>query len=587
MSHQSSPALLISSNPVYRCVIFAEEYCSSPISLQAQNHALHTPDVGSLSFLWMEKLASACSCSSAYFDDFAEFEISVFKRKSISPSTIDVNDNLNSDIDDSSSTCTDKKSISPSKNSQIMILLDTISQMKGLRDRLADASMSVKYEPEKGDLEIFLSRSEAIVHEFLSAIFQHRQRVHRLTMAESIKSGRKRQRGITSAATSIKCGEGNDESSYLDALSIRYFEALKTQLKQVDKLLLQDKFKRDKNNAGNRINLNENLRTVTILYHDDQSRCHDLMFELLPDFPVIAPVWTCDLPIEFEPKWTLLNRRQYASKEGTISKTTNKDLIQQPNNGALDTESSSSSSRNLDGLAAAFQEFSQIISSYQTLWNELDDIDNNLWVLEPSLPARRSCTERRLALRIGLSINITLDPERPRSVPYSMRLVGAGKDINDLRNTYQKYINVKICAQNRTQDNTDNYSSFTNETQQEQRWSEDITVRQNLELCFGFSLPSPTTTEKADYIAECGICYAHRLPLSDDVEEENAEDEQPSANIPNVTCGNPSCARSYHESCLFEWLHSLPTARVSFGRIFGTCPYCCESISVKSRSSIF
>mmetsp|Transcript_1596 Transcript_1596/g.3667 ORF Transcript_1596/g.3667 Transcript_1596/m.3667 type:complete len:166 (+) Transcript_1596:1-498(+) len=118
------------------------------------------------------------------------------------------------------------------------------------------------------------------------------------------------------------------------------------------------------------------------------------------------------------------------------------------------------------------------------------------------------------------------------------------------------------------------------------RWSETRSVRENLELWFGSSLPSPlspSTTEKSDYLVECGICYAHRLPTEEDDNDPDSKGEGP---LPEVKCSNSSCNRHYHESCLFEWLHSLPTARVSFDRIFGACPYCCEPVSVKIANGV-
>jgi len=130
-------------------------------------------------------------------------------------------------------------------------------------------------------------------------------------------------------------------------------------------------------------------------------------------------------------------------------------------------------------------------------------------------------------------------------------------------------------------------------TRSRHRWSTKRSIRENLEICFGSPLPSPATSEKADFVTECGICYVHHLPSSEDTtttttsDGDDAKDDSATTTtmiIPTIMCKNPSCARSYHESCLFEWLHSLPTARFSFDRIFGTCPYCCESISVKARA---
>ena len=81
-------------------------------------------------------------------------------------------------------------------------------------------------------------------------------------------------------------------------------------------------------------------------------------------------------------------------------------------------------------------------------------------------------------------------------------------------------------------------------------WSDEKSVRSNIETCFGFPLPSPDTTDTADFIAECGICYTHHLPLEE--ESNQGQGTKEAFMVPNVLCGNPKCGRSYHETCLFE-----------------------------------
>jgi hypothetical protein len=44
-------------------------------------------------------------------------------------------------------------------------------------------------------------------------------------------------------------------------------------------------------------------------------------------------------------------------------------------------------------------------------------------------------------------------------------------------------------------------------------WSDEKSVRSTIEKCFVFPLPSPDTTDKADFIAECGILLLH-APLA-------------------------------------------------------------------------
>ena len=146
----------------------------------------------------------------------------------------------------------------------------------------------------------------------------------------------------------------------------------------------------------------------------------------------------------------------------------------------------------------------------------------------------------------------------------------------DWRTSFAEFISEEEEEEDNEQDSTNRII----------RWSEERSVRENLQLWFGSPLPSPlsesTDNEKSDFLVECGICYTHRLPIEDDDTDgattTTTEKEGP---LPEAKCTGTNCNRHYHESCLFEWLHSLPTARVSFDRIFGTCPYCCEGISVK------
>jgi len=58
------------------------------------------------------------------------------------------------------------------------------------------------------------------------------------------------------------------------------------------------------------------------------------------------------------------------------------------------------------GLVDAMQQFEAALSSYQTLWRVLEDIDNHTWVLEPERPTLSS-TIRRIGLG-ALLVSFTL-----------------------------------------------------------------------------------------------------------------------------------------------------------------------------------
>ena len=440
-------------------------------------------------------------------------------------------------------------------------LLDLMQSLPGIQERLMDAASAHTNrsagtggdtKTDVGHLEEFLSRSEAVVAELLAAIEQHRQRVARAAAASSSAGAatttNKRKRSATTSTT-----RGDNTASSDDAatsLTVSYYAALFQQLSILEK-----------QEGIDTIDITEDLSRVTISCHDAANRPHELTVDLPKTFPGCGgagggtansrssstsganrrPILYCDLPLGFDPKWKPGPTREMMFKTLYVSE---------------DVASLSSSSH---GLVNLYQQYRKALATYQALWDDLDEIDKSAWVLEPSLPANRSIAERRIALKPGLSLALTFDPERSRAPPLGARLVGSSVDAAALRERVAAIV--------------DGASGMGDEA----GWDETRSIKANLETCLGFVLPSPETTEKADYISECGICYAHRLPAEDGSDGDGA--------IPDAMCGNPSCARSYHETCLFEWLHSLPDARVSFDRVFGTCPYCSESLSVRVLNS--
>ena len=481
----SSEAILVAFYPHYRCCIFTNDY--GPICLSSEGSCQNDkPVIESLSLLHMDQMTNALSYSLPMVN-LGEHEIRVFPK--------DFEENL----EDGEKKGTIGVSIEQQK------LLDVIANMRGLRERLLDASAAAIIEDSKGEVSHFLLRSEAIIAELQSAIAQHVQKTKR----NNSRRGNKRQR--------VDCSSGDVLNDV--TFSSAYYDEINQQCLQVQELLLRKSHDHD---LQHEIELNDDITKMAVKYYDEKSRCHQLSVEIPVNFPLSGPKnWICDLPIEFEVFW----------------------------NGSL---------------ATIVDRFIDTVTAYQSFWNEMDDIDSNTWVLEPSL-ARRSCIERRIALCAGLSIHFILEPERSVAAPLKMRLIGAHKNINELRKAYRDFVSIE------EEDSSDN-------SKKGKRWSEKISFRSNIEVCFGMILPSPETTEKTDYVVECGVCYAHHLPL-DNGEDGNESSAAGESAIPNIPCNNVSCGRLYHEKCLSEWLHSLPT-KVSFGRIFGQCPYCCESISV-------
>eukprot|EP00903_Cladosiphon_okamuranus_P010480 g9915.t2 len=133
-------------------------------------------------------------------------------------------------------------------------------------------------------------------------------------------------------------------------------------------------------------------------------------------------------------------------------------------------------------LSTVLEQFRQALVPFLRLWKVLDDLDQQTWVLEPEKPSR-STTHRRIAVARHCSVMLKIDPKSPQDVP-EVRFLGSQAIIGPLREAYERNL-------------------F--------QWNHALLVRANLEAALELKLPSPATTTKADYSADCGICYAYRL----------------------------------------------------------------------------
>lgn len=443
-----------------------------------------------------------------------------------------------------------------------------------LSERLSDASDgAVSNDRENnsnqnpGIYEEFLLRSEAIFMELLSAVQQQIRRDKSSLVAKDEKQPKTRVRTTQSISTI---------SSNLNQPPMKYYSALLRQLEILQSMPEVSDITLHKSvSSPSGDNTTDDLTRISVTSSDKGGRSHTWNAELYPNV-----IMTVDLPAEF-----VLEDNQIKMDKWW-------------EHGSIHATNSVKSALPLIPRIQTY--FLQMLDKYQLLFEELDDLDSHLWILEPSLPARRCSVERRIALwEGGASMVIVLDPERPRGVPVLVRFLGvtlatmkaaagaAGKvangneeDVIDWRVSFARFASdeVQLDSTSNKQNDKNNSGRTNHSCMNNVHWSEGRSVRENLELWFGSSLPSPHTTERSDYLVECGICYAHRLPAEDNAADSGESSEGP---LPEEKCSNPSCNRHYHESCLFEWLHSLPTARVSFDRIFGSCPYCYESVSVK------
>ncbi len=95
-------------------------------------------------------------------------------------------------------------------------------------------------------------------------------------------------------------------------------------------------------------NLSDDLSQLTLAATDLAGRSHELRLTLPSAYPSAPPNPAAELPAAFELRWWL---------------------------GA--------------GLADALAQFEAALQQYQQLWDSLDDLDAEAWVIEPTAPARR------------------------------------------------------------------------------------------------------------------------------------------------------------------------------------------------------
>lgn len=187
-------------------------------------------------------------------------------------------------------------------------------------------------------------------------------------------------------------------------------------------------------------------------------------------------------------------------------------------------------------LGELIKQFEAVVTRYQAFWDALSVVDSKTWVLEPDPPTFSACS-RRIALSPGTSLQITVDPRHPTSMPQCCFL-GADQVINPLKDKLNSNVHLWDCHRS---------------------------LVSNLETLLEISFPSPSNSKKEDFSLECGICYTYRLG-----------DE-----IPEKACDDAHCGQMFHQSCLYEWMRSVPTCQQSFNTIFGECPFCSKPIAIK------
>jgi hypothetical protein len=199
--------------------------------------------------------------------------------------------------------------------------------------------------------------------------------------------------------------------------------------------------------------LADDLSHLTLKASDIAGRFHELRLSFPPAYPAAAPIATADLPTAFELRWPLGGGGSGSDCSG--------------------------------GLGAVLVQFEAALAQHQQLWDSLDDLDANAWVIEPTsaprrcarpevlpllcccaglvmraacwcsngaaLPSKlvaaqaanyanasvcvapRSAVYRRVALGNHVSLALTLDPAHPGQLPLDCRFMGSDRAVAPLR----------------------------------------------------------------------------------------------------------------------------------------------------------
>ncbi|CAK8680021.1 E3 ubiquitin-protein ligase FANCL-like [Clavelina lepadiformis] len=242
------------------------------------------------------------------------------------------------------------------------------------------------------------------------------------------------------------------------------------------------------------ISISEDFQQIGVKFHDEADREHILHIELTPEYPKAAPTVKSVLPAPFQPLWP----------EGA-------------------------------NLIILHDQFKTALQQYQRFWEEVDELNQKTWILEPENP-NFAAFSFRIALGRSSSLQLTIDPLNCGVLP-DCHFLGADWAVSEIRDRYH----------DKSED-----------------WNELLSVYQNLSSILQIEFPVKDSSHPHDLSLQCGICYSYRL----------------GTNIPDQICADQRCGQGYHHECLMEWIKSVPGAKQSFNVMFGECPYCTSPIKL-------
>lgn len=356
-----------------------------------------------------------------------------------------------------------------------------------LWETLMEAAVSKRSKPEQPEWEIFYQQATAVFWALLDAMEED-----------------KLSSGAADETMRQSCGGDRERLSPQDLMELhRQLEDIETDSQR-----------------PNTITLSPDLSTLTLIGVDKENRNLELVLDLT-EFPANAAVRSSPIPVSLQNQGHLGNESIAGKKRRRTEKIT---------------------------IPSLYKEFCTQVECCQALWNELEDIDRNVWILEASFSKEDSnkC-KRSIYLDEGAKLDITLNPLRPTEKPSKMNFIGSRC------HTFKKM-----------------YEEST-------AWSKHRSVRENLEMCFGKSLAKPDykpqnpVNNVSSKCLDCAICFGSTV---------ESDDPAPSS---VVNCENEQCSRCYHAHCLEKWLSTLSTTRTSFDTLLGSCPYCKTPIAVRMQ----
>lgn len=194
------------------------------------------------------------------------------------------------------------------------------------------------------------------------------------------------------------------------------------------------------------------------------------------------------------------------------------------------------------------QHFDEHLKKLQEFWSTMDEIDRALPVVDPRQPSHAT-SHRQINLGNGCHLLLSINTRNPKSLP-ECRFLGPDSTIEPIWRNWKK---------------------------NGRKWKKDKNFVDNLATLLEFTLPKPPTVNSKEVDrTDCGICYAHYLPIDDELGNS-------SGSSPDYTCENTNCSKTFHSICLRDWLRSITTTRQSFDVLFGNCPYCSDPVAVKTN----